>query len=244
MKYFTPEFHNDSVLSEMCFQVRKTQKAAVFSEKFYDKLYILEKKAYLKHCKRAAKFEHRRYDEAAASKEFDANYEENLEYVKANLPNELLSRVADIRVLALGSVTYEMADELTRFCGRIDKRCKKTEDDYDSELEKVAQITGWYTVNFLNYLLGAQISDINEKNGDIEITTSPEYTGTAVKMILHGAQMLKADDNLVGSAILRHELTLSADSDKRFDFSLLCSSEDSSLCSLSLRANDIEVSEI
>ncbi len=244
MKYFTPEFQNDVVISEMCFQVRKTQKAAVFSEKFYEKLYILEKKAYLKHCKRAAKFEHRGYDEAAASKEFDANYEENLQYVKANLPDELLSRVADIRVLALGSVTYEMADELTRFCGRIDRKCKKIEDEYDCELERVAELTGWYTVNLLNYLIGAPIADIREEDGKIVLVTSGEYTGNAVKITLHDAKMIKRDSGLVEATILRHELTLSEDAQKGFSFSLLCSSGDGSLCTLSILSSNIEADEL
>ncbi len=244
MKFFTPEWQNDLVVSELCFQIRKTQKAAIFSDKFFEKLYSVEKKAYLRHCKRAAKFEGRKYAEAEASAQFQATYKENLEYAEDNIPEEILSQVADIRVFALGSVTYDIANQLTRYCGKLNRKCKKVEDDYDAELEKVAEITGWYTVNFLNYLIGAPIALVCEDNGDVVITTSHEYTGTAVKIVLHNARITQKDAEVVGSAVLKHELTRSQSEDGQFDFSILCSSPSASLCTLSASGSSIEVFEI
>ena len=68
MRYFTKEWYNDTVIAEMCFAFRKTQKADVYSDKFFEKLYVIEKKAYLKHSKRAAKFEKRKFDPIVSSK--------------------------------------------------------------------------------------------------------------------------------------------------------------------------------
>ena len=73
MRYFTKQWYNEGLVAEMCFQLRKTEKAGELSERFFEKLYEIEKRAYLKHSKRVSKFEKRRFDPVAAAEEFDSN---------------------------------------------------------------------------------------------------------------------------------------------------------------------------
>jgi hypothetical protein len=208
MKFFTPEWYNDTIVADMHSQMRKTQSAAEFSEKFYEKLYKLEKKAFLRHSKRAAKFSREKFDAMAAEKQFDANYEENLAFVKANLPAEILDRVKDIRVLALGSAEYDVAADIERFCGRVQRECKAVEAAYDEELENVATIVGWDTIHALDTLIGSPIESVNVcDNGKITVVTAgdPEYPSYTVT--LDGAQMLTPDVSVMGAVIAQHELT-------------------------------------
>lgn len=243
MKFFTEKWYNDTVLAEMCFQLRKTQKAAEFSEKFYEKLYNIEKKAFLKHTKRAAKFEKIKFDVEASGAQFDANYEENLAYVKANLPEEILGKIADIRILALGSATYDMVDEITRFCGRVNRKCEKITSDYDESLEPLAEEFGWYKINALNMLSNAPVESVTVTEGSCEIVTSPEYTGVSARVVLTDASVIENPESLLGAAVIRTELTKKESGDG-LEFGLLCIREDGSLVTFLASMNEIEVSEI
>ena len=241
MKYFTPEWYNDTVVAQMCFQLRKTGKAASFSEKFFERLYAIEKKAFLKHSKRAAKFERRKFDAIAAGEQFDANYAENLAFVQKNLPSEILDTVADIRILALGSADYDVAYAITRYCGQINRKCENIEAEYQTELEKIAEKLGWVTVNSLEYLIGAPIASVEQSDNGVVVTTSPEYSGNTYKIDLDGGQIDCDAQSIIGATVMRHELTQSGDA---LEFGLLCSDENSDMLTLTITAKRIEISEI
>ena len=242
MRYFTKEWYNDTVVAEMCFQLRRTQKADAFSEKFYQKLYATEKKAYVKYSKRTAKFERRKFDIASADAEFDSNYEENLMFVKANLPEEILADIKDIRVLALGSVTYEMADRITRFCGQINNRCEATKRRYDEATDEIAERMGGSIPNLFGELTGAPIASVSIEDGTATVTTSHEYTGIAVKIKLTDASLVETDNDLEGAMVHKYELLPSTDSG--IEFSLLAIADDSTLRTITFTADSVEIEEI
>lgn len=242
MRYFTKEWYNDSVVSEMCFSFRKTEKAAVFSDKFFEKLYAIEEKAYLKHCKRAAKFEKRKFDAEASRSEFASNYEENLKFVKENLPEEILSDIADLRIIALGSVTYEMANRITRHCGQLHNKCEAARRRYDEATDDVTEKMGGSIPRLFSFLAGSPVSTLSSTDGFTVLTTSHEYTGTALRVSLGASETITCDDGIKGATILQYEL-LSAESDK-IEFSILACAEDSSLCELTIIADTVEIEEI
>ena len=243
MRYFTKEWYVDSLVAEMCFQLRKTDKAGTFSDKFFEKLYLVERKAYLKHCKRAAKFEKRKYDEAASSAEFDANYKTNLEFVKSNLPAEILDEVKDIRVLALGSVTYEIADKITRHCGKVNRKCDIVRRQCDEATDAAVDKLGGMLPRALSDIFGAPVASIGGDGcGNTVITTSAEYTGVALRVTLENAEQIELEEGLVGSMVCNYEL-LVTDSDK-FEFSLLTLAEDSSLYTATFVSETFKIEEI
>lgn len=241
MRYFTAEWYRDTVLAEMCFQLRKTQKAAVFSEDFFEKLFKIEKKAYLKHSKRAAKFEKVKFNATEAERQFEQSYKENLEFVQSNLPESVLSHVKDVRVLALGSADYDTAQEITRFCGQVNRRCERVCDEYDEHLEGIADNIGWLKINSLNMLIGAPISNVSSSDGSITVTTSSEYTGIAMRVILHNAAADVGNDDILGATIHKHELISDGDS---LSFGLLCIDESGEPRVFSAKVSDIEVEQI
>lgn len=241
MRYFTAEWYRDTVLAEMCFQLRKTQKAVVFSEDFFQKLFKTEKKAYLKHSKRVAKFEKTEFDTSKAERKFEQSYLENLEFVQSNLPQSILSQVKDVRVLALGSADYDTAQEITRFCGQVNRRCEHVCDEYDKQLEKIAENIGWLKINSLNMLIGAPISSIALSDGAITVTTSSEYTGIAARVVLKNANVAESNENIVGTVIQKHELIYD---DGTLSFGLLCIDECGEPQVFSAKMSDIEIEEI
>ncbi|MBQ8407853.1 MAG: hypothetical protein IJY39_03220 [Clostridia bacterium] len=245
MKYFTKEWYRDTLVAQMCFQIRKDAKAAKHSDKYFNSLYSAQKSWFVKHLKRAAKHTHTPFDVSAAEKEFEANYQENLDFVTGSLPSEILERVADVRILALGCAEQNLLLEITRYCGQVNRKCEKICEDYDAEVEKLADKTGWLKINSLNMLSNAPIRsiDVSAVNRWV-IETSPEVTEIACRLTLIEPVLDEGSFHaLNGATILYFEL-LPAESDDKMTFSLLCESKSSELIELSFTVADLEAEEI
>ncbi len=237
MKYFTKEWYSDLMLSDICFQFRKTERAGEYSDSFFERLYAVEQKAYIKYAKRSARAARLPFDKSAASAEFDGNYKANLEFVKAKLPEDILSDIKDIRVLALGSVTDEMAQRITRLCGKKNRLCEAVERRYNDASEEMDERIGGSTSRALLSLIGSRISSftIDGENAKIEALCEE---GNTISLTLTGAVNTENDDAFVGSSVLKYEL-LPADDDK-IEFSALSMGDDTSLHTVSFTAKEIK----
>lgn len=238
MKYFTTEWYREGVASQMHEPMRKTQNAAQFSEKFFEKLCKLEKKAFVRYYKRAARFQRQSFDATAAEKQFDVNYEENLAFVKENLPEDILADVKDVRVLALGSVEYDVAARIERYCGKLKKRCRDAEEQYEEQLELIAEAMGLDTVNALDSLIDTQIELIEMNGSDLVIGLWGEETRANITVILRGAQIPENSQAALGGVVCRHELLSLEDS---ISFGLLCVDENSMPFTMEITAKSIEI---
>lgn len=218
--------------------MRKTQNAAQFSEKFFHKLYKLEKKAFLRYYKRAARFQRIPFDSAATEHQFDINYEENLAFVKANLPEEILAKVKDVRVLALGSVEYDVATEIERYCGKLKRRCADVEEQYDEQLAEVGDALGWDTVHALDNLIDAQIESCEQVGDDVVIGLYLEQSRANLTVILRGAKLPENAAKTVGSIVCRHEILKNEDG---FTFGLLLVDESSLPLTFETTARCVEI---
>ena len=243
MRYFTKDWYNDTVLAEMCFQVKHSSKAAKFNEKYFQSLYNAQKNWFVKNEKRTAKYTGTAFDEAASEAKFEASFKENLEYVTTKLPSDILANVADVRLLAIGTATYDVTQAIVRFCGQVNRRCEEIKSDYDEENEKIAERIGWYKVNTLNFITNAQIISAHKNGDDFVITTSPEYTGISCEVTLKNAKVSRCDDQVVGSAPLFIEL-LPTENENELELNLLCSNENGKSCEFSAIAEDIEIVEL
>ena len=243
MRYFTKDWYNDTVLAEMCFQIKGSHKAEKFNEKYFKSLYEAQKNWYVKTEKRTCKYAGRVFDKDAAEAEFDENFNENLEYVKEKLPSDILATVADVRLLAIGSASYEVRDAIVRFCGQVNRRCDQVRNDYDEECEKLAESIGWYKINSLNLIAGAPIVSVEKVGEDLVITTSPEIAGIAYKVVLTSANVVTISENLIDASPLFIELLPTAN-EGELEFNLLCSTVDGKSAELSVIARDVETTEI
>ena len=233
MKYFTEEWYHNTLISQMCFSLRKSNRATSLSDKFFEKLYNSEKSWYAKHLKRAAKFTRTPFDKTAAEAEFDQNYKDNLEFVKS-LPDEITSKIADMRIFALGTVSYEMADELTRFCGKLNRECESIQTEYENSLDTLANEIGWTPINMLNALPDAEIVSVTNESGASVITTGER------KVALEGAD---ASSRLVGARVIAFEVNKS-DENGKYCLGLLCEDAEGKLFDENLFFSSINVDEI
>lgn len=232
MKFFTDEWYHNTLISQMCFSLRKSNRAESFSDKFFEKLYKSESGWYAKHLKRASRFNRIAFDKDAAQAEFDKNYQDNLEFVNT-LPKEIIEKIADIRVFALGTVSYDIYDELTRFCGRLNRECEAVQSKYDDSLEDVAEVIGWTPINMLNMLAEAEITSVKHENDALTIESTERV------IVLNGADPC---ESLVGARVIAFEVTR-ADEDGRFCLGLLCENKNGKLFDESLYFKGITVEE-
>ena len=233
MKFFTEEWYHNTLIAQMCFTIRKSGRASVLSDKFFEKLYKSEMAFYAKHLKRAAKFNRTSFDKMAAEAEFEQNYKDNLEFVNT-LPNEILDNIADIRVFALGTVSYEVADVLTRYCGKLNRICQSIQEKYEDSLEEIAEIIGWTPINMLNMISDEKITCVEQSNGVLEISTD-----SCVVKLADAA----ADKKLENATVIAFELGHDDDSAKLY-LGLLCESADGTLFDETLHFGTIEVAEL
>lgn len=240
MKYFTKEWYADTILADMCFQIKSSERAAKTDEKYYLSLYNAQKKWFVRSEKIIARHNKQKFDLAAAEAAYEASHKENLDYVKTNIPQDILNDVADVRVLALGSATHAVYDRIVRFCGQVNQRCEKVTAEYEAEREKLADKIGWTNINLLNKLSNSaiEIAELDE-NGNFVFATSKEYTGVPCRVDLIGAKVLTCDDGLVDAAVAHFEI-LQGEGDTLV-FSALCQKLDGELIEFSAEMTDFEV---
>lgn len=243
MRYFTKDWYNDTVLAEMCFQVKHSSKANKFNEKYFQSLYNTQKNWFVKNEKRTAKYTGTSFDAAASEAKFEASFKENLEYVTTKIPSEILANVADVRLLAIGTASYDVTQAITRFCGQVNRRCEAVKSNYEEENEKIADRIGWYKVNTLNFITGAQIISAHKDGNNFVITTSPEYTGISCEITLKNANIVRCDEKIIGSSTLFIEL-LPTENENELELNLLCTDENGKSSEFSATAGDIEIEEL
>ncbi len=242
MRYFTKQWYNDTIVAEMCFQFRKTDKAGEYSDKFFERLYAVEKRAFLKYSKRISRASRLPFDSVAAADEFDKNYRDNLEFVQKNLPEEILSEIKDIRVLALGSVTHDMALTITRFCGKLNRQCEAIERKYNDASDEVDERLGGKLSQALLALTGASLSSIEAVGDDTVIVAQGE--AYELKLTLEGCSCLECDDGIIGTSVLKHELLVAENDEDGYEFSILSMGSDSSLYTLTYTTQKITAEKL
>lgn len=242
MKFFTREWYHDTLVSELCFQLHVSSRAEKYSDKYFESLYKAQEKWTVKNAKRIAKYSKTEFDKTAAEAEFAASYRENLEFVKSSLPQDILEGVKDIRLLALGTVEYGVKESITRFCGRVARRCEKITEAYDDELEVLSETLGWLTLNSLDFLIGSPVKQVEKNENTVTIETVGEDIVPSCKVILKGAGNIEGNGETVGACVLRHELVRGDESP--LSFGLLCMSPDGELVTLSVACESIEIEEL
>jgi hypothetical protein len=223
----------------MCFQLRKNESASVYSEKFFEKLYAIEERAYAKYAKRNAKALKQGFDKNAVAEEFANNYKENLEFLKANLPSEILDEVKDLRVLALGTATNDVAMQITRFCGKKNRLCEAVEREYNNASEEADEKISGNVANRLLTLIGSEIVSIENNGENATLIFNPAESHETKSITLESATLVESDGSLGGASIVKYELLIAHDGG--FEFSILALGKDSSLLTASYKTSTLSI---
>lgn len=85
----------------------------------------------------AENFEIEEYDEEKLTKQFEENHLYSIEFLKRNLPKDILEDVADIRVLALDKASKGIKKRIEKYCKENEKRTEKVIKEYHKYFEKI-----------------------------------------------------------------------------------------------------------
>ena len=112
MKILTKEFCKHERLLSLCDNVNVLQEAQVKDDKFFDELYNKSYNSFLK--RESGDFDYDLINQTLIKSSFDNRLNEVIELIKF-LPQEIINKIADPRVFALGYVSQEVKDELLKY---------------------------------------------------------------------------------------------------------------------------------
>ena len=129
MRYLTKEWYHTMTDSGLGVQLRADDRAAVFSEEFFQSLW--EKKCNdMLAVREDVCYEYDMpWDEEDERRYFEENYRREEEIFRTRTPAKILSKVADIRVLALGLCTEEVYRDFEEYRALCEKQTEKTMDE-------------------------------------------------------------------------------------------------------------------
>ena len=129
MRYLTKEWYHTMTDSGLGIQLGADDRAAVFSEEFFQSLW--EKKCNdMLAVREDVCYEYDMpWDEEDERRYFEENYRREEEIFRTRTPAKILSKVADIRVLALGLCTEEVYRDFEQYRALCEKQTEKTMDE-------------------------------------------------------------------------------------------------------------------
>lgn len=116
MKYFTKEYYKLIDASVLAVDLIAAPSAKRKSENYYNHLYAERQQAWLDMAKDRCERTGAVYDEAAELEAFKTDYQTKLRDYSTMLPADILSQVADIRIMALGSCSSKVKQLIGKFC--------------------------------------------------------------------------------------------------------------------------------
>lgn len=222
MRYFTQEWYEMMVHRYVNFQVRTSAKAEVFSETYFRALYRRRLRSYLKDMRKAWEEdlaegrETEPYDEDFFRERYEDLFRLSIEALQTELPEEILSMVADIRVLALGLGSRQVKAAVAKFCRENEKPMDVPFEAYNRQL---AALQKKYAQPFIRHF-GFHDWTVNIREGDpLEILLEhPNHEGTAC-LRFENPRILRLDEQVSGGDWLYEEIH---EAEQGFELHVLC----------------------
>lgn len=123
MRFLTKEWYQTMTDGSLGVQLRADDRAAVFSEELYQQVRAEKLKEWLADLR---EYLEEAYDEAAERQRFAEFHSQELEEFQTRTPAQILAKVADIRVLALGLCTEEVYRDFEDYWARCKTQTEET----------------------------------------------------------------------------------------------------------------------
>lgn len=126
---------------------------------------------------------------------------------KKNLPENILHKVADIRVLALGVASPEVKREIVRYCKRNEKRVKSAINAYETQYQKQFESDEPSFAQELGWLHDSKVLSCRKKRNDIVLTVDNSGSFSNVcKIRFVNCNIIKKDCPLHGAMYKYNEI--------------------------------------
>ncbi len=146
------------------------------------------------------------FDEDAERKNFKRRFNFSKRRLKEVLPDEVLQKVADIRVLALHRASAEVKKDITRFCKQNEKAVISAPKAYDKEFRKQFGSDAPAFAEKLN-LHDCLVLSCRRKGNDVVLTLDNRGGFTNINTVtMKNCTVLKQDGRLHGAWCLYEEI--------------------------------------
>lgn len=220
MRYFTQEWYE--MMQHTYLPVRVSAKAEVFSEEYFQGLYKRKLKKRLKEMHEAWEEDvaegrdEEPWNEENERAEFKQYFQNNISFLQDFLPEEILSMVADIRVLALRMGSRQVKTAIEKFCRENEQRVRKPFGEYNRHLELMKKK---YDLPFIRHL---DFHDwtVSIREGDtLEIFIDEPYEENTARLIFENPRILRLDEQVSGGDWLYEEIH---EAEQGFELHVLC----------------------
>ena len=205
MKYLTKQWYCDVQRTSYYYRFHVSKKAEAFSEEYFIYLY---KKRLCEHkiwCRELAEQEHEIYNETEAIADFERIYANALLEAKEDIPEDILSGIADLRILALNIVSSDIYRKLKDYCKKLDNQTKKAMEDYCVYYKQIIESlpAGIQNLNMHD----CEITNVSFNGNDfvMNIDSDGGYVEIS-KLVLKNAKITQHIENLVGATWLYDEV--------------------------------------
>ncbi len=146
------------------------------------------------------------FDSERERKIFKQSFHNNIKHLKSCLPESILRKVADIRVLALDYASHEVKQDITRFCKQNEKSIHAAMAAYQKKYKKQFKNSIPAFAEELN-LHDCQVLSCRRKGKDVVLSldNSGGFTNI-IKIRIKNCEVVKQDAPLYGAWCLYEEI--------------------------------------
>jgi hypothetical protein len=244
MKYLTKEWYHLSQNTHMDILLESSIEVEQFSHDYFVELYTQKFAKWLSHQFVIGSDDDGgmpvislRESIAGLKNIFDESLRNNICQLNEKLPEEIRSKVADIRVLALGVAAPGVYDDIKGFCKANMRKVKRASNNYGKYYRKLLkkEHNGWVAkFNFHDYI----INNVKEEHSDFSIYFNNSSGSTPFeKVTFEGFRiLLKESEPLLGAIWLYDEIYIV---NNGYEIHILLKSIRSSLFYLTIYAKNI-----
>ncbi|RXI38159.1 hypothetical protein DP129_12500 [Clostridium tetani] len=189
--------------------LEEEKSAEVFSEEYFQELYKEKLKRSLENKKRINKYilqlgeeskiPYEPFNEEKESNKFHEAFLYNQEHMKKVLPEEILKKIADIKVFILDKASHEVIKAVTKFCKNNEKLVEKTFEEYQKYYEKALKTFDKHIVENINFH-DCNVIDVKQTKESLKILFDNSGGFTNINEIqFENYNIIKQDDILQGS---------------------------------------------
>ncbi len=214
MKYMTKEWYETMQQTNLDCLIKISKEAEAFSESYYQKAYYKREQQWIRVKRKAAEIERKLaqedmpFDEKMVKRWFRAMTQEYIRYYNRILPDEILSKVADVRVLALGYASKEVKKALAALSDENEKKVKAVFQAYQKEYQQTfGDAPPAFAQRFC--LHDCRVLSCRKRGKDVvlQLDSSGGFTDVT-KLVFENGEVLLRERPLAGSWWLNDEIYL------------------------------------
>lgn len=133
MRYMTKQWYQTMQDSGLGVCLEADERAAVYSEELFRSYYQEKLEAWLRDREEICGFLSEPFDDQAERRSFEDCYARELAQYQTRTPADILSQVADVRMLALGLCTEEVWDAMEEYRRSCQETVERTMEEYWAE---------------------------------------------------------------------------------------------------------------